>query len=327
MLAKRWALWQWVIFAVFVAGCGTAPTPPRATTTPTAPTGWTLTPYATPTRTPTPLPPSPPPLPTAAQPSPTPWVYHVQKGDTMLGIALRFGVPLEELKQANPGVDPQFLPVGAQLIIPINPDNPAGLPTPTPVPLTVDAPLCAPSLDGGAVCVVTVRNTSAQAVEAVSVWVALEDGEAREAEALNDLLPAESVTAAVVRFAPPAPPQPQAAARLLRALPVDDQRLAERYLPTTLADVTTTIAEGGRAAHVEGQLTVEAGQAQRVWVVAVAYDAQGRAVGARRWEAEAPPQGHPVAFAMDVYSIGPPIAHVVLNAEAHAAPDEGTSAP
>jgi len=260
-------------------------------------------------------------------PSPTPWTYQVQSGDTMLGIALRFGIPLEELKQANPGVDPQFLSVGTRLLIPINADNPAGLPTPTPMPLTVGTPFCAPAVDGGVVCLVTVTNPGAQAVEAVSVWVALENGPAQAAEALNDLLPAGGTTAAVIRFAPPAPSNPSASARVLRALPVDDQRLQTHYLPTTLNNTTTIIAANARSAQIKGVVAVTEGKARQVWVVAVAYDALGRPVGARRWEARGAEtaKGKPIAFTLTVYSIGPAIEKVSLFAEAHAVDADASS--
>jgi len=321
MLRRWFALLGWIVWAALWAGCGgvQVTTAPAATASPSP--AWTLTPYLTPSPSPT-LSSTPPRLPTAAMPSPTPWTYQVQKGDTMLGIALRFGVPLEELKQANPGVDPQFLSVGARLIIPVNADNPAGLPTPTPVPLTVGTPFCAPAVDGSAVCLVTVTNPGPQAVEAVSVWVALENGEARNVEALNDLLPAGSTTVAVARFAPPAPPRPRAAARLLRALPVDEERQQQRYLSVALDETKTTIAVDGRSARVVGEATVNAEQTGQIWVVAVAYDDRGRPVGARRWEAGAPTAGgQTVSFAFTLYSIGPRIARVALSAEAHAAGD------
>jgi murein DD-endopeptidase MepM/ murein hydrolase activator NlpD len=44
--------------------------------------------------------------------------YTVQAGDTLFGIARQFGVPLEALQAANPGVDPETLQVGAILLIP-----------------------------------------------------------------------------------------------------------------------------------------------------------------------------------------------------------------
>ena len=67
--------------------------------------------------------PTPNPTPTATPvarptPTPTPFVYAVQAGDTLSGIAARFGLTVEELVQANRLVDPDSLQIGQQLTIP-----------------------------------------------------------------------------------------------------------------------------------------------------------------------------------------------------------------
>ena len=67
--------------------------------------------------------PTPNPTPTATPvarptPTPTPFVYAVQAGDTLSGIAGRFGLTVEELVQANRLVDPDSLQIGQQLTIP-----------------------------------------------------------------------------------------------------------------------------------------------------------------------------------------------------------------
>ena len=45
-------------------------------------------------------------------------VYEVQSGDTMASIAQAFGLSLDELSAANPGLDPAALPIGRLLVIP-----------------------------------------------------------------------------------------------------------------------------------------------------------------------------------------------------------------
>lgn len=57
--------------------------------------------------------------------------YVVAPGDCPVAIAVRFGVPLEALLRANPGIDPEHLAVGRVLAIPAT--APAA---PPPVPVT-----------------------------------------------------------------------------------------------------------------------------------------------------------------------------------------------
>lgn len=59
---------------------------------------------------------TPPPTPT---PTPTPVIYVVQSGDTLLKIALQYGVDVEALATRNGIDDPRSLRTGTKLIIPI----------------------------------------------------------------------------------------------------------------------------------------------------------------------------------------------------------------
>ena len=48
-----------------------------------------------------------------------PVLYKVQAGDWMVKIAQQFGVPLQDLIEANPDVNPRYLQPGAQLVLPL----------------------------------------------------------------------------------------------------------------------------------------------------------------------------------------------------------------
>jgi LysM repeat protein len=57
-------------------------------------------------------------VPVRAQIAPPPTGVVVQSGDTLEAIAWRHGTTITALQQANPGIDPLALPVGAQLRLP-----------------------------------------------------------------------------------------------------------------------------------------------------------------------------------------------------------------
>lgn len=67
--------------------------------------------------------------------------YTIKDGDTLAGIASRFGVSLEDLRAANPGVDPSRLSVGQTIRLPAI----EGAPPPTPVPEPTEQPTEAPA--------------------------------------------------------------------------------------------------------------------------------------------------------------------------------------
>ena len=74
--------------------------------------------------------------------------YTVKDGDTLAGIASRFGVSLEDLRAANPSIDASKISVGQVLKLPVSPDAAtAASPTPAAPPPTEIAPTLAPATE------------------------------------------------------------------------------------------------------------------------------------------------------------------------------------
>lgn len=114
------------------------------------------TPPATSTNTPLPPPPtntpgpSPTPLPT---PTPRPdgcSVHIVQQGETLFGIALRYGVEMDQILRFNNIPNPSLIQTGQELVI--------SCPLETPTPLPSPTPLATPTPETGSVCVLAYHD-------------------------------------------------------------------------------------------------------------------------------------------------------------------------
>lgn len=229
--------------------------------------------------------------PDVALPSPTPFTYTVQRGDTIGGIALKFGVSMDDLQAANPEISPNAMSVGQVLKIPSNPENPSGEPTPTAVPFTVRQIGCYPTADQGMWCFVLIHNDFSDFMENVSAQVTLVDANqavlaSQTALLPLNILPPDTLLPLITFFSPPVPRDARPQIQILTAIRLlpDDQR----YLPATVNNTLVQVDEEGRSARVSGQvlLPTEAKAAKQIWVAGTAYDETGRVVGVRRWETD-----------------------------------------
>ncbi len=111
--------------------------------TPPSPTPLPPPPTATPGPSPTPLP-TPTPRPDGAI------VHIVQPGDTLYGIALQYGVSVDQIKELNAGSigSSGLIRVGQELVIAI----PSVTPTPSPGPAS-PTPAASPTAEAGSICV------------------------------------------------------------------------------------------------------------------------------------------------------------------------------
>ncbi len=254
-------------------------------------------------------------------PSPTPSTYTIKRGDTLLEIARRSGISLAELLAANPGIAPEALSVGQVIQIPA-PRAPNSLPPPAAADLGQAA--CYPvwrgfPSGGGGYCFVPVGHPGPGWLENVKVQVTLLDAEGRLVASQEALLPLTGLgagqTLPAVAFFPDVQIVGAIQAQLLTAIQTD----SARCLPVELKNLLVGIAWGGLSAQVEGQawLAAESKPASTIWLAGVAYDAEEKIVGVRRWEwsgSLAPGESLPFRFV--VYSAGAPIARVEVQAEA-----------
>lgn len=142
----------------------------------------TTRPTTTPQSTPTLSPATPPPLRESAI-TPTPIVYLVEPGDTLIPIANKFGVSVSDIVAANGGLDPASLQIGQRLVIPSGASNPGAsnngqqliLPTPTPVPFDIRGQNFIRTAAGSLECLGEIVNATAGAVTNVQVLVTLQD--------------------------------------------------------------------------------------------------------------------------------------------------------
>jgi len=328
-----------LLFIMVVVACGQPS--PQVTPTVTSPLRVTLYQSPTPTLTQTEVTKletmTPTPLPTA-----TPFTHTIVKGETMSGIALKYRVSLEDLKEANPEVDPNYLVVGKSLIIPLTGVNPITIPSLTPIPFPWEQPYCYSVTSGGYVCYLVVTNNRQRVLENLSGWIGLyfPDGKniaGQPAVApLNILPPGHSMP--LVAFFPEslgAKVTPRGEILTAVRVPPGDSR----YLEAELADENINIDNEGKFADVRGEVSLLGDKSTPglIWVVAVAYGEGGRVVGTRKWEADSQCLGIPLTgtpgtdnsllptqaigneclkFTMTVYSLGPKIAKVDLLIEA-----------
>jgi hypothetical protein len=116
----------------------------------------------------------------------------------------------------------------------------------------------------------------------------------------------------------------------LSALPISQDDT--RYLPASFQPAEIAISSDGLSAQVAGQVLLPQTDpsAEAIWLVGVAYDAQGSPVGVRKWElispcsSKAQAAGTPlpeagcsqVPFEGVLYSLGPEIVRVEVLVQA-----------
>lgn len=261
-----------------------------ATLTPLAPTNFPASPpigvefvtLAAPTAvvrqtTVTPLPP-PTPMPTA-----TPIVYTIAAGDTMLAIALQRGNTVAEIMALNPGIRPEMLQIGQQIVLP-PPATPLAqlmASTPVPVRLTVAQLQSYPSPTGGLWLLGELHNEGELPVENAQVTLGLH---AADGAALGTVVTWAAATLIPVRETVPfgllLPAAPSGFVYASVALVTGESvlELGTRYLDTQVLE--TTVAQRGERTEVSGWVQNSGeNQATAVRLILTLYDSQGQISG------------------------------------------------
>jgi hypothetical protein len=242
-------------------------------------------------------------------------------------IALRYGITLDALQAANPGVNSNMLSIGQKIVIP--PPKTSGTEVPpstsTPVPVPLSAPLCFRAPTNSLRCLVTARSEEGPTLEGVTVLVTLVDAGGRPVithvayAPLNLLHPGQPMVLDAL-FDSPAPAFASAAATLAGAVPLSEND--SRYEDTAITGLNSAPALDRHSWQVTGTLALApsaAAPADRAAVVVLALDSSGSVVGYTKWESPAGIQpGARSAFELTVFSLGPAIDSVEVQAEAQA---------
>ena len=312
-----------IILVLLLSGCGQVVTKPTAkvfvpTITPT-PTRETPTPTATATSTPVPATPEPTDTPT---PEPTPIIHTLQAGDTLIGLARKYGVTVQAIQEANGITDPRGLLVGQQIIIPTDPEArlSAGTPTPEPTPPPAAiSPLTFHEQPGVLWALGELMLKAGDPIEDVVVQVDLLDTSGQviasaRAPMLQSMLAPDEPAGFAVRFAPPPGPFASYYSQIVSAR---SAHTAFTYRDLTIENLLAQ-QSGESTFSLSGQIVnTGAAPAQNIAVSIILYDEAGRVTGVRRVNADPPhlQPGETAFFSADLIPVRLPVADYHLLAE------------
>ncbi|HQV68636.1 MAG: LysM peptidoglycan-binding domain-containing protein [Anaerolineae bacterium] len=286
---------------------------------------------ALPTARPTPAPkpaqtyaPSTLPAPKESNATPTPVVYRVGPGDTLIPIANKFGISVQELIEANANLDPTRLQIGQELVIPNTTvqlqATRALLPSPTPLPFTVRGLNVYRTAAGSLEVLGEVFNPGPNPIGNVQLLISLMDAGGKVLLSQPffvalEVVPPSSTSPFRVLFADPPPSYATFNVNILRA---ENFSGNARY-----AKVSVTKNQGapeGNLFHVTGEVTnTDVVTANLVRVIITTYDPDKKVIGYRYVQLnndEALKPGAVTPFDITLLSSSPNVASYAVAAEA-----------
>lgn len=221
--------------------------------------------------------------------TPTPIVHIVESGDTLLGIANRYGVSLADLLAANAGVDPTRLQIGQRIMIPAGgtavnvPEREVVLlPSPTPLPYEIRGLTSVRTPAGSLDVIGEVFNPGPVGINNVKILALLQDSTGKALQTQSgttalSVIPPNQASPFRILFINPPPDYVSFAVRPLRGEATD---VARAVIP-----LQVTRVEGRPNPpqfRVSGELTNNAGvSAARVRLLVTVYDTERRVIGYR----------------------------------------------
>lgn len=221
-------------------------------------------------------------------PTPTPLIHVVAEGDTLYTIAFQYGVNPETLQRINGIENPNLLSIGQELIIPVG--STAGgpssllLPTPTPLPFSVQGTAFYETPVGSLWYLGEVLNTTAVTLTNVQLQVVLYDSGGQplavaDTFAALDLIPPGGRSPFGVLFTAPPAGWVSAQVTIIRGEAAGELEAA--YVPLGTADLSGQPAEGQfQVSGTVRNLSPER-SAVEAYVVVTTYGADGAVTGFR----------------------------------------------
>jgi len=257
-------------------------------------------------------------------PTPTPIVHIIQPGDTLLGIALQYGVTLDELFQVNGVLKPELLQIGQAVVIPVpgsvgkSTNNNSGAviaPTQPPLPVQVEHAARYQTPVGSVWTLGEVFNSTNQPIENVQVRVSLIDATGVEVDsalpfvALDAIPPGGRAPFSVLFESPPVNVT-DFQAFVVRADP--SYNYNTRYATLEVSDLQTK--QEGTQYRVSGKVTnTGATNVAGAQAVITLYDDKGHVAGFRQYALPDDQLGSGGVVAFDVLVSPDPSAPQVAN--------------